>query len=215
MEEVYEPATLPILGKEESSTSSEPQQPSSEDHSIESLLPSSDKSSIAEKHAHPAPQKARRTSLNQGGESGLLNAELPSPRSKKFLETEARHLSPGALPETSFLSNQASGSAPEGYGSLSAGHSPFGHHSKSAVITEPVYGRTRGGDDDSEGDSMDFHPRKKKRISHCLHCLICLSCFGLWLPCWVGACLGLCCEQPCNRSPNCCGESEEPLFPTV
>ncbi|CAF4303911.1 unnamed protein product [Rotaria sordida] len=34
-------------------------------------------------------------------------------------------------------------------------------------------------------------------VQHGCHFLLCLLTGGLWAPCWVGACLGLCCERPC------------------
>jgi hypothetical protein len=52
------------------------------------------------------------------------------------------------------------------------------------------------------------------RVSHPMHCLICLACCGLWLPCWVGACFGWCCQQPLESAATCCDGCCAPQTPT-
>jgi hypothetical protein len=36
----------------------------------------------------------------------------------------------------------------------------------------------------------------KRPVNHCCHAMLWLFSGGLWLPCWIGACLGICCQHP-------------------
>ena len=37
-----------------------------------------------------------------------------------------------------------------------------------------------------------------KQVNHCMHLVCCLGTFGLMFPCWLAACCGCCCHQPCQ-----------------
>ena len=37
-----------------------------------------------------------------------------------------------------------------------------------------------------------------KQVNHGMHLVCCLGTFGLMFPCWLAACCGCCCHQPCQ-----------------
>jgi hypothetical protein len=39
---------------------------------------------------------------------------------------------------------------------------------------------------------------QKPAVNHCCHAVLCWASGGIWLPCWICACLGLCCQRPCG-----------------
>jgi len=56
---------------------------------------------------------------------------------------------------------------------------------------------------------------EKRRVPHGVHAMLCALCCGLWLPCWIGACTGVCCEQPfqtASKMCDCCSPSSEQSF---
>ena len=37
-----------------------------------------------------------------------------------------------------------------------------------------------------------------KQVNHCMHLMCCVFTGGLMFPCWLAACCGCCCHQPCQ-----------------
>jgi len=35
-------------------------------------------------------------------------------------------------------------------------------------------------------------------VNHCCHCMLFVATAGAWLPCWIAACFGCCCQNPCG-----------------
>ena len=47
------------------------------------------------------------------------------------------------------------------------------------------------------------HIKQKREVDHCQHACCCFLCLGAWLPCWVAASMGYCCEKPFEEVCDC------------
>ena len=56
----------------------------------------------------------------------------------------------------------------------------------------------------SSGGGQTVVIARNQSVDHSCHGILCLVSGGLWLPFWLGACMGMCCHRPCNSSAPCC-----------
>lgn len=101
----------------------------------------------------------------------------------------------GDVPGQSGASNWPYSSAMEG------GEVPPQHHTEYSASSALLPPNDRRYDSHSSGRRRDPH---KKVSHHCLHALLCVFCCGLWIPCWIGACTGLCCVDPTQSAAHVC-----------
>lgn len=154
-----------------------------------------------------------KASASRGGDAKKSGDGLPAVESPQFDATLEQQLS--HLDARSSFAAQHAYMSPNGKGAQTGGQAKEGGGGEAtrremspATHLLPANDERRYGSDGEEGGD------EETRVQHCMHALLCVLCCGLWTPCWIGACSGVCCQRPfetASRMCNCCCPSETPI----